>query len=232
MRAGAVIVAGGKGLRMGGGEEKLLLPLGGIPILARTLIPFQECPEIAEIVLAANAEIARRFQADILKPGKISKAVRIAPGGQRRQDSVYNGLRALSDAVEIVLIHDGDRPFVTGKLIRAVLAASAAGGALAAVRAKDTVKLQGEGMAVEKTLLRKRLWLAQTPQGFPLKDILAGHERARAEGWNVTDDAEIVERCGGRVTIVESDYDNIKVATPEDYDLACLIQSRLPRSSG
>lgn len=217
---------------MGEGGEKLLLLLGGIPLIARALIPFQSCSEIGEIVVVANPVLGKRLRDEVLKPEKIDKVVRIVPGGPRRQDSVYNGLCALSARAGTVLIHDGDRPFVTEKLIRAVLAAAAAGGALAAVRAKDTVKLTGEGMTVEATLPRKRLWLAQTPQGFPRGAILAGHERARSEGWDVTDDAEVVERCGGRVTIVESEYDNIKVATPEDYDLACLIQSRLSRSSG
>ncbi len=232
MRAGAVIVAGGQGARMGPGREKLLLPLGGMPLLARTLLPFEACPEIIEIVVVAHPALGAKLRSEIFDPGKIGKVSRIVPGGPRRQDSVYNGLRALSETAEIALIHDGDRPFASEELIRAVLAAAAAGGALAAVRAKDTVKLAGEGMAVEKTLERKRLWLAQTPQGFPRRAILSAHERARSEGWEVTDDAEILERAGGRVTIVEADYDNIKVATPDDYDLARLISSRLPRSPG
>jgi len=217
---------------MGEGREKLLLPLGGVPIIARALLPFQACSEIGEIVVVANPALRERLRDEALAPAGIEKVARIVDGGPRRQDSVYNGLSALSAGAETVLIHDGDRPFVTERLIRAVLAAAASGGALAAVRAKDTVKLTGEGKAVEQTLPRKRLWLAQTPQGFPRAAILAGHERARSEGWEVTDDAEIMERCGGRVTIVEADYDNIKIATPEDYDLARLIQSRLYPSSG
>ena len=226
MKAGAIVVAAGKGTRMGAGEEKLLLPLGGVPLLVRTLLPFQACSEIGEIVLVASPGLAERIRKEILPGGRLDKVARIVSGGKRRQDSAYQGLRAFSRAPGIVLIHDGDRPFVTEDLIRAVIRSAAGGGALAAVRAKDTIKLQGRGSAVEKTLDRKRIWLAQTPQGFPYRAILAAHEQARAEKWEVTDDAEIMERAGGRVKIVAADYDNIKIATPEDYDLARLILAR------
>ena len=219
MKAGAIIVAAGKGRRMKG-REKLFHPLNDVPLLALTLGAYQEHPDIDVVVLAANDRVRNRFEKEIRKQYGISKVITVVPGGARRQDSVFNGLHAFPEPPGVVLIHDGDRPFVTGKIISAVLDSVRTGGAIAAVRAKDTLKWVNRKEYVIKTLDREVIWIAQTPQGFPYQIILEAHKKARAEGWEVTDDASMVERMGGTVRVVEGSYDNIKITTPEDIVLA------------
>ena len=212
---------------MGGGREKLFLSFNGKPILALALEAFQRHPGIDTIVLAAGEWVRERFEAEIREEYHLSKVVAVTPGGNHRQDSVYNGLRAFPESPEMVLIHDGDRPFVTGEIISAVLDGARTGGAIAAVRAKDTLKWVNRKEYVIKTLDREVIWLAQTPQGFPYQIILEAHEKARAEGWEVTDDAAMVERMGGTVRVVEGSYDNIKITTPEDIVLAEAVYQNL-----
>lgn len=228
MEAGAVIVAAGEGRRMGMGmgEDKLFTPVGGVPLLALTLKVYQGHPGIGPIVLVASEEVQKRFDRELRGHYRLSKVVAVVAGGLRRQDSVYKGLQAFSSPPPAVLIHDGDRPFVDDTVISAVLEGAADGGAIAAVRAKDTIKrVTGEGMIVA-TLVRSELWLAQTPQGFPYCFILDAHKRAQAEGWEVTDDASLVEQLGVSVRVVEGSYDNIKITTPEDLELANVIYKR------
>ncbi len=225
MKTGAIIVAAGEGRRMGG-KEKLFHPLGSDPLLAVTIRAFQDHPGIGEIVLVAGDRIRERFEDELRERYGFTRVVAAVKGGSRRQDSVYNGLRAFDPPPELVLIHDGDRPFVSREVISAVIREAAGSGAIAAVAVKDTVKrVDGEGVIVD-TPNRRELRLAQTPQGFPFPLILAAHERARREGWEVTDDAALAERSGVRVRVVEGSYDNIKVTTPEDLALAELIHSR------
>lgn len=208
------------------GREKLFYPLGGEPLLALTLAAFQEHPGIGEIVLVGGDRIRGRLAEEWRESYGLTKITAAVPGGPRRQDSVYNGLGAFGTAPELVLIHDGDRPFVSREVISAVLAAASGGGAIAAVAVKDTVKrVDGEGVIID-TPVRRELRLAQTPQGFPFPAILEAHRRARREGREVTDDAALAEWAGLRVRVVEGSYDNIKVTTPEDLILAEAIHSR------
>ncbi len=227
MKTGAVIVAAGEGRRMGGGREKLFLDLEGEPILAVTLLNFQNCPEIDEIVLVLNPALKERFESEIGGRHKLTKLIAVTDGGPRRQDSVHNGLLAFPEPPEIILVHDGDRPFASPGLIGEVARKSREGSAIAAVPAKDTIKLVGEEDYIVKTVERKTVWLAQTPQGFPYEELIAAHRRAEENGWEVTDDASLIERCEGRVKVVEGSYDNIKITTSGDYELAKIIQRRI-----
>ncbi len=230
MKTGVVIVAAGDGKRMPG-KEKLLHPLHGVPLLAMTLAAYQGHPGIDAIVLVAGARVRDRFEEDIRDRYGISKVVAVAAGGPLRQDSVYNGLRAFPAPPDVVLIHDGDRPFIEAAVVTAVREGAAAGGAISAVPAKDTVKrVDGEGVIID-TPAREGLWLAQTPQGFPYQTILEAHEAARKKGWAATDDSSLVERRGGRVRVVRGSYDNIKITTPEDLAQAeVIMKSRMVRN--
>ena len=221
MRIAAIIVGGGEGKRMGRIRDKLFLSLDGVPLLARTLQAFQNHPRIEEMAVVISEKLEARFKKEIEDRYQFSKIVAVTTGGERRQDSVYKGLRALAPAPDIVLIHDADRPFVNAGIIdRVIEGVTTAGAALAAVRPRDTVKEVDENEMVTGTIDRSHLRLAQTPQGFRYREIRAAHDHARKEDWAVTDDASLIERRGGRVLTVAGSYENIKVTFPEDIGLA------------
>lgn len=203
-----------------GGIDKLFLSFGGKPLLALTLEAFQKHPGIEVIILAASDVVRIRFEEEIRGRCELSKLVVVVEGGERRQDSVYNGLLAFPEPPELVLIHDGDRPFIDQAVISAVLTGAGEGGAIAAVQARDTLKLVDREECIVKTLDREVIWQAQTPQGFPFRLILSAHEKAREEGWEVTDDASMMEQLGERVRVVRGSCDNIKITTPEDIVVA------------
>jgi 2-C-methyl-D-erythritol 4-phosphate cytidylyltransferase len=219
IKTGAIIVAGGAGKRMEG-TDKLFLSFGGKPLLALTLEAFQKHPGIDVIVLVVSAAVRERFEEEIRDRCELSKLAAVVEGGERRQDSVYNGLLAFPEAPDLVLIHDGDRPFIDQAVIAAVLTGAGEGGAIAAVPARDTLKWVDREECIVKTIDREVIWQAQTPQGFPFRLIQAAHEKARKEGWEVTDDASMMERLGERVRVVKGSYDNLKITTPEDIFLA------------
>jgi 2-C-methyl-D-erythritol 4-phosphate cytidylyltransferase len=194
--------------------------MGGIPLLAHTLRPFEVCTAVGEVVVLAppgngvqlTEELAARFGA--------RKISRIVPGGAERQDSVYAGLMALGPGTDLVLIHDGARPFVTSALIERVLEETRVSkAAVAAVPVRDTIKEINEHRNVLKTLRRDRLWEIQTPQGFHYSLILDAYERAFQEGFYGTDDAALVERLGVTVKAVKGSRFNLKFTTPEDLVL-------------
>jgi 2-C-methyl-D-erythritol 4-phosphate cytidylyltransferase len=218
-KAGAVIVAGGAGKRMEG-VDKLFLSFDGKPLLALTLEAFQSHLGIDAIVLVASAAVKEKFEDKIRGRFELSKLVAVVEGGEERQDSVYNGLLAFPEPPDLVLIHDGGRPFVGQTIITAVIAGAGEGGAIAAVPARDTLKWVDREESIVKTLDREVIWQAQTPQGFPFRLILAAHEKAREEGWEVTDDSSMMEQLGERIRVVKGSYDNIKITTPEDIGLA------------
>lgn len=225
MNCGVVVVAAGAGRRLGGRKEKLFLPLGGKPLLARTLLSFQRSVGVDEIVLVASPAVEKRYRREVEGRVSLSKVAAVVRGGPRRQDSVYLGLLAFSSPPRLVLIHDGDRPFITLDLIAEVIEHALPEGAMAAVPAKDTIKWSEDG-CVNRTLDRSRVWLAQTPQGFPYPEILAAHREARKRNREVTDDASLLEERGRKVLIIPGSYDNIKVTTPEDIELARAIYRR------
>lgn len=222
-KAFALIPAAGMGKRMGANINKQYLRLAGLPILAHTLRVFEQSPEIDGICLVSPADEISYCREEVVEACGFKKVIEIVPGGRERQNSVMNGLNALkrlAAADDVVLIHDGVRPFVSPELLReSIVVASANDGALVAVPAKDTIKVTRDGIVID-TPERKTLWQAQTPQSFRFGVIYRAHKSADEAGFIGTDDASLVERLNGQVRIVQGDYRNIKITTPEDLILA------------
>ncbi len=220
MRSAAVIVSAGKGLRLAGERKKQFLCLSGKPILCHTLDPFEACSCIDGIYLVVGPEDIDYTLKEIVEPFGYRKISQIIPGGTVRQESVRKGLGVLSRDVEIVVIHDGVRPFVTPEMITAsVEAAKQFKAAIFAVPLKDTVKLV-EDQIVLKTLDRESLWQVQTPQAFEVGLLRQAFRKAAEDKFIGTDDASLVERLGRKVHILAGSYMNIKITTPEDLRLA------------
>lgn len=222
MKVIALVPAAGMGKRMGAQINKQYLLLAGKPIVAHTLQVLEDAPFIDDIyVIVPEAEIPY-CREHVLERYSFTKVRAIVAGGAERQYSVMNGLRALTgpDIDDVVLIHDGVRPFVSLSILeKSVETAREKGGALVAVPVKDTVKIVEDGI-VRETPVRETLWLAQTPQTFRYSIIMAAHEIAAAERYLGTDDASLVEWMGKDVHIVLGDYRNIKITTPEDLVMA------------
>lgn len=219
MKTVVIIPAGGAGRRMGGGIPKQYLSLAGIPILVHTLRRFQGSPVVDEIYLVVPEGDISEVRLNVVERYDFSKISLVVAGGRERQDSVRNALVHVRDEHEIVLVHDGVRPFVTKALIEQVVAGAKEFGAVAlGVPVRDTVKRTDSAGRVVKTIQREGLWLVQTPQAFRSTAILAAYERAWADGFYGTDDASLVERTGITVRMIRGDADNIKVTTPEDLE--------------
>jgi 2-C-methyl-D-erythritol 4-phosphate cytidylyltransferase len=223
-RAGVVVVAGGSGLRMGTGVAKQFLHVGGRPVLEHAIRAFVEHPAIGSVVVVLPAADAQDPPAWLPALG-----VAVVAGGAERSDSVWNGLHALPDAADPVLVHDGARPFVSAALIDRVLAVAGEQAVIAALPVTDTIKQVDEGGWIEATPDRSRLWQAQTPQGFPRALLMAAHRHARHQGGGATDDATLVERFGARVRVVEGAADNIKITRPIDLVVAEALASQRGR---
>ena len=222
MKVTALIPAAGMGKRMGAGVNKQYLMLNEKPIVAHTITVFENSPFVDDIYLIIPEPEIPYCREQVVERYGFTKVRRIVPGGAERQNSVLNGLRAMADARDddLVLIHDGVRPFVPVHVLeRALETARVHDGALVAVPAKDTIKIVADGI-VRETPPRENLWLAQTPQAFRYGVIRAAHETAEAEGFLGTDDAMLLERLGKDVHVVLGDYRNIKITTPEDLILA------------
>jgi 2-C-methyl-D-erythritol 2,4-cyclodiphosphate synthase/2-C-methyl-D-erythritol 4-phosphate cytidylyltransferase len=201
---------------MGGGIPKQYGKLGGMSILARTVKAFADQNEIHDIIIVTNGDFIGRCRKELGTLKLLGKVRAIIPGGKERQDSIYEAVRQLPDDVDIVLVHDGVRPFVTGELIRRTIeTAKEHGAAVAAVPVKDTVKTV-ENNYLTKTLDRKRLYSVQTPQGFRRELLVRAYEEAFRNNYYGTDDAFLVERIGEKSHIVRGDYYNIKITTMED----------------
>jgi 2-C-methyl-D-erythritol 4-phosphate cytidylyltransferase len=213
----AIIVAGGKGLRFGGRTRKQYVSLNGRPIFWWSLRAFQKCASIAEIILVVPANDLKRVVV------AVPKKIRVVAGGTTRADSVRHGLKAISPAIRWVAVHDAVRPLITPSIIEAVIrAARRHRAAIAATPSRDTVKIANGHDTVKSTPERDKVWLAQTPQVFE-RELL---ERAHAKGCGatVTDDAQLVERLGVKVKLVEAPADNIKITRPIDLELAkCIV---------
>jgi 2-C-methyl-D-erythritol 4-phosphate cytidylyltransferase len=213
---GVVVVAAGKGLRMGTTESKQYLHMDQKPILVHTLEIFQKIAEVSSIVLVVGEGDERRCQL-YAEQYKLSKVKTILSGGSERQSSVLKGIRALPADTAWVLVHDGVRPFVEAADVLACWQQAVKdGAAVLAVPVKDTVKIVNPKRYIESTLDRSSLWAIQTPQAFRLADLIAAHEKAAADQFTGTDDAMLIERLGSKVSIVEGSYSNIKITTPED----------------
>jgi len=224
----AIIVAGGIGKRMTTNIAKQYLLLGGIPILSHTLLKFEKVSSINDVILVVPPGDREYVQHSIVEKFNLSKVRSIQEGGRQRQDSVRNGLAMVEDAKGIVLIHDGARPFITTDLIELSIERVEKTGALVVgMPAIDTVKSVEGGNWIKETLQRDFLWFAQTPQVFRADIIKKAYEKAYAEGFYGTDDAEVVERMGITVEMMRGSSANIKITTPEDLVLGEFLMDKL-----
>ncbi|MBV9572533.1 MAG: 2-C-methyl-D-erythritol 4-phosphate cytidylyltransferase [Acidobacteriales bacterium] len=230
MKVIVIIPAAGLGTRMGsavGGPEKKtrskqFAELGGTPILIHTVRKFDAYPDTSEIYIALRKNEGKEFRSRLEKE---SKLIRFVDGGEHRQLSVGNAIRAISaQAEDIILIHDAVRPFVNQEIIQSVVeAAKKHGAALAGVPAVDTVKQverTAEGALVTATMPRERIVMAQTPQGFRYDVLKKAFDEATADGFLGTDEASLVERSGHEVAVVMGSARNIKITNPADMELA------------
>jgi len=231
MKTAAIIPAAGEGVRMGTGVAKQFLELEGKPLLAATLERFEQCPLVESVVLVVPQDRISYCRESIVDQYRLSKVTRVVPGGERRQDSVRFGLEAAEGLCELVLIHDGVRPFVGPEFIARIIEAAGRNRAVVpALPVKETLKEVGPDCLVLRTPERRRFRVVQTPQAFRYHDILAAHRRAVEENWEeLTDDASLLERMGIPVTVTDGLEENIKITTPNDLDLAKFILSRRDR---
>jgi 2-C-methyl-D-erythritol 4-phosphate cytidylyltransferase len=215
-----LVVAAGSGKRMGSDVPKQFIEINGKPILRLTLERFQEAELVAQIYVVTSPGLVDHYSKVIINDWQIDKLVDIVSGGTERHHSVWAGLQALHDNADIVLIHDGVRPFVSQEIIGAsIQAAKSFGAAVVGVSPKDTVK-RVEDEYVSETVDRHTLLLAQTPQAFQKEIILAAYENAFLNDDFSTDDAALVEKLGHKVAVVTGDRKNIKITTPEDLLIA------------
>ena len=215
VRVGAVIVAAGESRRMGG-INKIFYPLAGKPLIWHSLAALNSHPQVDAIVLVVSESGVERANA-LVEASEFACVRAVCAGGARRQDSARIGVERLGDC-DIVIVHDGARPFVGEALIsKGIAAAMQSGAACAAVPVKDTTKLADCNDFVARTIPRQRLWAAQTPQVFKRALLAEAHRRALADA---TDDASMVEAIGYPVRLYMGSYYNIKITTPEDLTLA------------
>ncbi|MFQ5964882.1 MAG: 2-C-methyl-D-erythritol 4-phosphate cytidylyltransferase [Candidatus Scalinduaceae bacterium] len=216
-----IIPAAGLSLRMGGNIRKPFIMIGKKPIIFYTLEKFCKLKRIKEIILVVNKEDLSTVVGKWSDELKTYKVVTIIAGGKRRQDSVYNGLCHLNSDTKIVLIHDAVRPFVNNEIIEAVIESTdESGAAIVATPMKQTVKKVDTNHCIIKTIPRYDLWMAQTPQGFKRDIIVEAYEKIKDTDVEFTDDSEVVEKDGYTVKVILGKYDNIKITTLEDLQLA------------
>ena len=232
MRVHGIIVAGGGGKRMETETPKQLLELDGVTIIERSLKPFIQCPDIEGIIIVAAEVIIEHINNATQNISSTGKSLKIVQGGAERQDSVWNGLKAVPEDTDIVVIHDAVRPFITGKLLSECVRSAMNNGAVTVMRPiRETVKEVADNIVV-KTLDRSKLWITQTPQAFKKELILEAHRNARKENYYGTDDCILVERLGHPVHKIEGNDMNIKITTPEDLKIAGVILSIFEKTEG
>jgi 2-C-methyl-D-erythritol 4-phosphate cytidylyltransferase len=218
-----LIPAAGMGRRMGSDRNKLLLLVRSQPIISWTLKAAEAASLISWIGIIANPTDWQDLQT-IIQQEKLTKPVELIEGGSTRQQSVYNGLLALPSTAEQVLIHDGARCLATPDLFDAcALSIRHYSGLIAAIPVKDTIKVVDENGIIQSTPDRRQLYAAQTPQGFDVKLLKECHAEGVRQGWEVTDDAALFEKCGYSVAIVQGEETNLKVTTPQDLAIAEFI---------
>ncbi len=223
----AIIVGAGKGKRMNEKINKIFLSLVGKPIVCSTIEKFENLDLIDNIILVVNKDDENEIKR-IIEKNQYKKIKKIVSGGEKRQDSVYNGIKAVENAddEDIILIHNAANPFVSEETIKETTeAAKEHGAAVAAIKAKDTIKeVDGDNFAV-KTLDREKLWQMQTPQAIKYGLVKKAFEKAYEDNFYGTDDVALVERLGEKVKVVETNKENIKITTPEDLQIAEKIKS-------
>lgn len=221
-----LLPAAGVGKRMGGDRNKLLLPLRQEPLFAWTLKAAEAAESVGWIGIIGQPIDFPDFEA-MLDKLNLTKPITFIQGGSTRQESVYNGLQALPENAESVLIHDGARCLAMPDLFnRCAEALQTCEGLIAAVPVKDTIKIVDAAGLIKDTPDRSQLWAAQTPQGFAVKRLKECHDQGKSLGWAVTDDAALFERCGLSVKIVEGEETNLKITTPVDLAIAEFILQR------
>jgi len=217
----AIIVAAGKGIRMKGTMRKQYLDLSGRPVLAHSIMTFDSCSLVDEIFLVIPREDVEYCQKKIISLLDLKNHINLVHGGDKRQDSVYNGLKAITKNTETVVIHDGVRPFIQPEdLKECILVSKKYGACILGTPASDTLKRVNKSDIIETTLSRENIWLAETPQAFKYDLILNAHETARRDGYVGTDDASLVERMGKDVKIINGGRFNIKITKKEDLVIA------------
>jgi 2-C-methyl-D-erythritol 4-phosphate cytidylyltransferase len=225
----AIIVAAGKGTRMGPTVDKLWLEVAGRPVIAHTWKTFNDIPEVEEIIMVVRDGMQSHFK-DLARQCGFQKPFRLIPGGAERQDSVWNGLTALSHEAAIVAIQDAARPCTAAQLIReTIVAARETGAAVAAQPIADTIKETEDGKIISRTLDRSKLWSVQTPQTFRVEVIRRAIAAARQNNLLLTDDTAACELIGQPVRLVRSHLPNPKVTVPADLPF---IESQLNKANG
>lgn len=223
MKASAIIVAAGSGVRLGHPAPKAFVPLGGAPMLRYSLAAIAQVEAIGEAIITLPSGMEPAARAEIRAAG-LAMPVKLTPGGAERQDSVRIALELASALAEVVVVHDAARPFATPASFAAAIAAAArVGAAIAAIPLADTLKRVSEPNLIVATVPRDGLWLAQTPQAFRRDLLLEAHRRALADGIAATDDADLVQRLGAAVEVVQGSPLNFKVTTADDLAIAAAI---------
>lgn len=220
-----IIVAAGTGSRMNMGINKQFIKLEGKEIIAYTIEKFYYNNKIDDIVVVVKKDESELFKKEILDKYNF-KNVKIAYGGKERQDSVYNGLKLLDKKCNIVLIHDGARPFVSNKIIDSCIEkAKEHKAVVVGVPVKDTIKVIDNDNNIVDTPNRSALWAVQTPQTFDYNILIDAYKDAFKSGFYGTDDAMLIERIGYKVKMIEGSYNNIKITTQEDLNIGTQILS-------
>ena len=223
----AILVAAGKGARMGAGVDKLFLEVAGRPVVAHTWQRFEDAKCIGEIILVVREGRQRKFK-ELAAKFRFKKPFRFVIGGAERQDSVWNGLEALSPSAEVVAIHDAARPCVSEELIVATIkAAQETGAAVAAQPVTDTIKESADGRLIERTLDRSKLWAVQTPQTFRVEVIRRAISAARGKNLVLTDDTAACELIGQPVRLISCVMPNPKVTVPGDLPLVEMLLQKI-----
>jgi 2-C-methyl-D-erythritol 4-phosphate cytidylyltransferase len=214
-------------MRMGLEEAKQYLEIGGKPLLVHTLRTFQECHLVDSIIIVVPEKDIDYCLHQMVQRYQFSKVYKVISGGERRQDSVRNGIEAVADSCGWVLIHDGVRPFVSIQLIEKVIkTARRFRAVITGLPVTETIKRVDSKANVLKTIERKGLWLIQTPQIFSREDIYLAHQEALKRGWtDATDDASLVEKMGISIKIIEGEERNIKITTLHDLQVARFLLS-------
>jgi 2-C-methyl-D-erythritol 4-phosphate cytidylyltransferase len=219
-----IIAAAGMSNRMGSKINKQFIVIDNKPILAHTIEKFENCRQIDEIIVVTKEHEVEYCRKEIVRKYGFRKVSNIVKGGKERQDSVYNGIMALNEKTDIILTHDGARPFVRQEsILKGIKGALELGACVIGVPLKDTIKVVDDKDVVHHTPNRSMLWAAQTPQCFQARLLKEGYEYAINEGILGTDDSSLVEKKGYPVTMLLGSYDNIKITTPEDLIVAELI---------
>lgn len=226
-----LIPAAGTGRRMRSDRNKLLLSLRSQPLISWTLLAAEASQQISWVGIIAQPSDWSDIK-ETLATLSLTKPIQLIAGGTTRQESVYNGLQALPNEAERVLIHDGARCLATPELLdRCAEEIRHCSSLIAAVPVKDTIKVVDASGIIQSTPERRNLWAAQTPQAFDVEQLKQCHEVARRQGWEVTDDAALFEKCGLTVKIVEGEETNLKLTTPVDLAIAeFILQQRLEQN--